>query len=354
MSDPAFLPPPAAHSVHELAAFISAEVMGSGGDAMVRGLAPLDRAVEGELSVLRGVQDISWLPRTHALACLIAPRFAPEAPETLTLLVCDDPAAAYARLSRMLQPEALRPGTVFGAGGVAPGATVHTEARLEEGVAVDPGAVIGPRAEIGAGSVIGANAVIGPDVRIGRNCAVAPGAVVLNSLIGNRVIVHSGARLGHDGFDFVADGQRYVRPAGAGRVVVQDDVDIGAGAALARGSDRDTIIGEGTKIDDLAEIGQNVFIGRHGLIGAHAVIGHGAHLADRVSIGAQAGVLPSRVVGARAQVAVGSSVWRDVPADSRFAGMPAQPIRRWLRDMISMRRQGRADDARGADQGERE
>jgi UDP-3-O-[3-hydroxymyristoyl] glucosamine N-acyltransferase len=168
-----------------------------------------------------------------------------------------------------------RPQAVFGPG-VAPGAVVHPDARLEQDVTVDPGAVIGPRAEIGRGTVICANAVVGPDVRLGRESAVGAGATLVNALIGDHVVIHQGARIGQSSAD-VAPGQTASR---AGRVILQDDVVIGANATIDRGSVRDTVIGEGSRIDNLVHIRQDVVIGRRSTISAGVVIEPGSRLPD--------------------------------------------------------------------------
>ena len=176
------------------------------------------------------------------------------------------PYRAFVAVARALFPEALRPSSMFGASGQAPGSQVHASARLEAGVTVDPLAVIGPGAEIGAGTLIAAGAVIGPKVAIGRGCHIGAGVTVLHALIGDRVIIHPGARIGQDGFGFLPSAQGHQKIPQNRRVIIQDDVEIGANITIDRGSTRDTVIGEGTKIDNLVQIAHNVRIGRHCLI----------------------------------------------------------------------------------------
>src|SRR6185312_14850945 len=192
---------------------------------------------------------------------LIAPKFAAKARPDLPLAIVTEPYRAFAIVALALFPQAARPGSVFGTTGIAPSALVHPEARLEHGVTVDPGAVIGPRAEIGSGTVIAANAVVGPDVRIGRDCAIGAGAVLTHALLGDRVIVHPGCKIGQDGFGFVMGAQGHLKIPQVGRVIVQNDVEIGAGTTIDRGAIRDTVIGEGTKIDNLVQVGHNVSVG---------------------------------------------------------------------------------------------
>src|SRR5262249_34223881 len=153
-------------------------------------------------------------------------------PEGTVALVTPEPYRALAVVAGKLYPEALRPGSLFGASGVSPGSLVHPDARLEPGVIVDPGAVVGPRAEIGAGSVIGANAVIGPDVRIGRECSIGPNATLVYALIGDRVILHAGVRVGQDGFGFAMGPRGHSKVPQTGRVIIQNDVEIGANSTI--------------------------------------------------------------------------------------------------------------------------
>ena len=180
--------------------------------------------------------------------------------------------AAFVAVARKMFPEALRPSSMFNAAEIAPGAFVHPSARCEAGVTVDPGAVIGPDVEIGAGTIIGANAVIGPGVRIGRDCAIGAGASVIHAIVGDRVIIHPGCRIGQDGFGYLMGAGGHQKVPQVGRVIIQDEVEIGAGTTIDRGAIRDTVIGEGTKIDNLVQIGHNVAIGRHCVIVAQSGI----------------------------------------------------------------------------------
>src|SRR6185436_5199859 len=193
--------------------------------------------------------------------------------------------------------------SLFAASGTAPGAIVHSSARLESGVTVDPGAVVGPSAEIGAGSVIAAGAVIGPDVRIGRDCSIGAGASITHAIIGDRVIVHPGCRIGQDGFGFVMGAGGHLKVPQISRVIIQDDVEIGAATTIDRGAFRDTVIGEGTKIDNMVQIAHNVVIGRHCVIVAQCGIAGSATLEDYVVLGARAGVIDHATVGEGAQLA---------------------------------------------------
>jgi UDP-3-O-[3-hydroxymyristoyl] glucosamine N-acyltransferase len=258
-------------------------------------------------------------------------------PATTVALVIDQPYHAYAEILARLYPAAARPGSSFGASGVSPGSFVHPTARLEHGVVVDPGAVIGPGAEIGSGTVVGAGAAIGPQVRIGRDCSMAAGASIANALIGNRVIIHPGARIGQDGFGYAMGRTGHRKVPQVGRVIIQDGVEIGANTTIDRGASRDTVVGEGTKIDNLVQIAHNVVIGRHCIIVAQVGISGSATLEDFVVLGGQVGVVGHVRIGTGAQIAGSSNVNSDVPAGARWGGTPAKPMRDWFREITTLK-----------------
>ena len=338
MSDTVFFTPAAGLSLAEIAA-VSGAPLPEGADPglVLAGAAPLESAGPSDLPYMDNARYGDALAATRAGACLVAARFAARCPSGTVALVARDPYRAFAAFLARLHPDALRPGSQFGARGIAPGAHVHPDARLEEGVTVDPGAVIGPGVEIGAGSVIGPNAVIGPGVRVGRTCAIGAGATLSHALLGNRVIVHPGARLGQDGFGFAMGGSHLKVPQ-IGRVIVQDDVEIGANTTIDRGASRDTVIGEGTKIDNLVQIAHNVVIGRHCVIVSGVGISGSTTLEDYVVLGGQVGVVGHIRIGRGAQIAGSSNVNGDVPPGSRWGGTPAKPVRTWFRELTTLAR----------------
>jgi UDP-3-O-[3-hydroxymyristoyl] glucosamine N-acyltransferase len=297
----------------------------------IKGAAPLEEAGPDALAYFENPKYLAALATTRASACFVAPHFASRVPSGTVALVTREPYRSFAIVLAKLFPDSVRPPSFFGSKGISPGVSIHPEARLEPGVSVDPGAVIGPRAEIGAGSVVGPNAVIGPEVRIGRDCSIGAGAIIANALIGNRVIVHPGAAIGQDGFGFAPGRQGHLKVPQIGRVIIQDDVEIGANTTIDRGATRDTIIGEGTKIDNLVQIAHNVRIGRHCLIVAQVGISGSTELGDFVLVGGQAGLAGHLSIGPAAQIAAQAGVIGDVPAKARVGGTPAIPARAWLK-----------------------
>jgi UDP-3-O-[3-hydroxymyristoyl] glucosamine N-acyltransferase len=219
---------------------------------------------------------------------------------------------------------------------------VNPTARLESGATVEPGAVIGPRAEIGSGTVIGATAVIGADVRIGRECSIGAGCVISDALIGDHVIIHPGCKIGQDGFGFLMGPTGHLKIPQVGRVIIQDDVEIGAGTTIDRGAIRDTVIGEGTKIDNLVQVGHNVSIGRHCILVSMVGIAGSATLEDFVVLAARVGVKNDVTIGEGAQIAAVSNVNGPVPAGGRWGGSPAKPMAQWFREIMTIERMARA------------
>ncbi len=352
MSDTHFFTAAAGLTLGEVAAAAGVALPeGVDGSRVLAGAAPLESAGPDDLAYMDNTRYGEILARTQAGACLVGPRFAARVPEGTVALVCRDPYRIYAGLLGRLYPDALRPGPQFGTRGLASGAHVHPEARLEEGVTVDPGAVIGPGAEIGAGTVVGPNAVIGPGVRIGRDCSIGAGTTLSHALLGNRVIVHPGARLGQDGFGF-AMGASHLKVPQVGRVIVQDDVEIGANTTIDRGASRDTVIGEGTKIDNLVQIAHNVVIGRHCVIVSGVGISGSTTLEDYVVLGGQVGVVGHLRIGRGSQIAGSSNVNRDVPPGSRWGGTPAKPVRAWFRELTTLARLAERS-GKEADEGEK-
>ncbi|MBV8448222.1 MAG: UDP-3-O-(3-hydroxymyristoyl)glucosamine N-acyltransferase [Hyphomicrobiales bacterium] len=333
MPDPVFFEPAADLTLAKVAALVGAPLKPEYGDKFVRGLAAVDRAKDDELTFLENPHYLEALSRSRALACLVAEKNAARVPEAVVALVVKDPYRSFARVAGAMFPTALRLTSICGTQGVSPSSHVDATARLEAGVIVDPGAVVGPGAEIGSGTLIAANAVIGPSVRIGRDCSVGPGASVTHALIGNRVILHAGVRVGQDGFGFAMGPQGHAKVPQIGRVTIEDDVEIGANTAIDRGANRDTMIGEGTKIDNLVQIAHNVVIGRHCVIAGQVGISGSVTLEDFVVLAGHVGVVGHLRIGAGAQIAGASNIKDNVPAGARWGGTPAKPIREWFREM---------------------
>ncbi|MGI9382146.1 MAG: UDP-3-O-(3-hydroxymyristoyl)glucosamine N-acyltransferase [Methyloligellaceae bacterium] len=298
---------------------------------------PLDDAGPGHISFFDNTKYLDQFAATGAVACFAREQYKDRAPDGASVLVSDDPYRAFAIALTLFYPDA-RHSRIAQTEGRDGESHVHPTAMFEEDARVEPGAVIGAEARIGRGSVVAAGAVVGYRVHIGRDCYVGPNANLTHALVGDRVILHAGVAIGQDGFGFAMSPQGHLKVPQIGRVIIQDDVEIGANTTIDRGALRDTIIGEGTKIDNLVQIGHNVVTGRHCVIVAQTGISGSTELGDFAVLGGQVGVVGHVKIGAGAQIGAGSGVRGDVPPGTRWAGYPAKPARQWAREVAILKR----------------
>lgn len=333
MQHPGFFDRVGPFTVGEVAAELGVEIRGDA-DIALTGIAPLSDATPSELSFLNNRKYVPQLASSEAAACLVRPAFVEQLPPGMIGLLSADPYRSFAMALAMFYPDALTP-KIANQPGDRP---IDPSAQLEDGVRVEPGAVIGPEVMIGRGTVIAAGAVIGYRCTVGRNCFVGPQTTLSHCLMGDRVVVHAGARLGQDGYGFAMGPEGHLKVPQIGRVIVQDDVEIGANTTIDRGALKDTIIGEGTKIDNLVQIGHNVRIGRHCIIVAHTGISGSTELGDFVVMGGQSGTVGHIRIGSGAQIAGASHPKEDVAPGARMGGTPARPLRQWGRELALLKR----------------
>lgn len=213
---------------------------------------------------------------------------------------------------------------------------VHPHANIDPSARVHPFAIIGAGALIGAGAVILPGAIIGPGVEIGANSRIGAGATVFHALIGECVVIGPGARIGEAGFGFVEGPGGLIRTPQLGRVIIGPRSEIGANTAIDRGALRDTVIGEGVKIDNLVQIGHNVSIGKHCIIAAQTGIAGSCEIGDGVMLGGQVGVADHLKIGAGARIAAGSGVMKDIGPGEKWGGLPARPFATWMREVAAL------------------
>lgn len=338
MTDPVFFAPSRRFTAGEIAALTGAELRTAGlASNSVDMLAALDQGGTSALVFADGKRNAARLASLQASVVLCPDDVASLVPDGIAVLVSRRPQADFAAVGRVMFPAAARPATITGETGVSSAAHVHASAVIEAGAIVEAGAVIGADAAIGSGTIVAPNAVIGPSCQIGRDCYVGAGATVAHAMIGNRVVLHAGVRIGQDGFGYVPGRGGVEKVPQLGRVVIQDDVEVGANTTIDRGALSDTVVGEGTKIDNLVQIAHNVRIGRSCIIAGHCGLSGSVTLGDGVMLGGRAGLADHLTVGDGAQIAAGSGVMNDVPAGARWGGFPAQPLKDAMREFAILR-----------------
>jgi UDP-3-O-[3-hydroxymyristoyl] glucosamine N-acyltransferase len=312
-------------TLSEVARLVEGELEGDGG-VRVRGVKPLDEAGPGELSF---VAEPRYYPYIHASrAGALRVGRGSEAPlrEGVPRVRVDDPRQALARLLPALYPPPAEP----------PG--VHPSAVLGAGVSIDPSASVGAYAELGEGCQVGARARIGAQVVLGRGCRVGDDAVIHPHAtlydgvwLGQRVIVHSGARLGSDGFGYVPEGGALRKVPHVGGCRLEADVEVGANTTIDRGSIGDTVVGRGSKIDNLVQIGHNCRIGRGVIIVSQVGVSGSTRVGDGAVLAGQAGIQGHIEIGAGATIGGQAGVISDIAAGEKVSGYPARPHREAMR-----------------------
>jgi UDP-3-O-[3-hydroxymyristoyl] glucosamine N-acyltransferase len=284
------------------------------------------------LTFLDNRKYLGEFEQSRAGAAFVVKDLAGRAPSGMAVLVAGQPYKAYALAAQAFYPEpGLEPG-VAATARIDPSAAVPVDCEIGEHVVIEAAAKLGARCRVGASSVIGAA------VELGEDCRIAANVTLSHCVIGARVVLHPGVRIGQAGFGFAPDPVRPVKVPQLGRVVIEDDVDIGANTTIDRGSGHDTVIGAGTMIDNLVQIGHNVRIGRGCVLVAQVGISGSTVLGDYVMIAGQAGLIGHLRVGNGARIAAQTGVARDVAAGETVGGSPAVPMTEWLRTHAMLRR----------------
>ena len=300
-------------------------------DVVVTGVAPLDRAGPTHVTFLGSARYAALFSRCQAGVALVAPELADAPGQPAARIIVAHPHDAMLSLLATLYPEA-EP-----IAGIHPSAVVGRGVRLGAGVSIGPGVVLGDGARIGVGTRLDAHVVVGAGVAIGERCHLYPAVTVYpGTTLDDRVRVHAGARLGSDGFGYVFRGGRHDKIPHVGRCIVESDVEIGANSTIDRGSIDDTVVGAGTKIDNLVHVAHNVRIGRLCLIMAQVGIAGSVRLEDGAIVAGQVGISGHHTIGAGARLAAQAGVFGDVPAGETWSGYPARPHRDALRAQAAL------------------
>lgn len=339
MKEPDFFVPARRINVGEIAALTGATLARPElSDVEITHLAAATEGGQGALVFVEGKRNANIIPGLIAAAVICPEEFADRAPDGVAVLASPRPQHAFAAVARLLFPAASRPQPMTGETGVSDRAAIAADALIEEGAIIEAGAVIGAGAEIGTGTIIAPHAVIGAGCKIGRGSYIGPNATVQFAVIGDGVIIHPGVQIGQGGFGFLPGAAGLEKNPQLGRVIIQNDVEIGANTTVDRGALTDTVIGEGSKIDNLVQIAHNVRIGRACVVAGQCGLSGSVKLGNYVMLGGRVGIADHLSVGDGAQLAASSGVMNDIPAGERWAGSPAQPMRQAFRELTALRR----------------
>jgi UDP-3-O-[3-hydroxymyristoyl] glucosamine N-acyltransferase len=319
---------------HSLAAVVdAAEADAPPRRLMLHRVAPLATATAEDVSFcLNHRKNLPGLKGTNAAAVIVHHDMRDAVPETAVAIVVDDPLVAWSRVAALFHP--LAPVVP----GIHPSAVVAPTARIDPSAEIGPLVVIGENVVIGARGRIGPLAVIGDGVVIGREVRIGPHASVSHALIGDRVYIYPGVRVGQDGFGFAITAEGFHTVPQLGRVVIENDVEVGANTTIDRGTLDDTVIGAGTRIDNLVQIGHNVHVGRACVLVSQVGISGSTVLEDQVVVAGQAGITGHLRIGTGSRIGAKSGVMADLPPRSEVIGAPAQPVKAFFKEVAAIRR----------------
>lgn len=319
-------------TVKELAELCSARLQGGNAATLINSAADIKSAQQGQITQLTNARYSHYLQESTASACFVAEDFMPESvPEQLTLLHCVDPELSFIKAVALLHPEQHYPPTISAqavlANNLSLGAQVHIGAY----------AVIGDYTHIGDNSVILSGVYIGNKVNIGKNCRIHPYAVIYdNVIIGDNVIIHANSVIGADGFGYKFRNGIHVKVPQVGNVLIEDNVEIGANTCIDRGALGNTVIGAGSKIDNLVQIGHNTVVGQHVIMCGQAAVSGSCHIEDYVILAGSAGIADHVTIGRGAVVMARSGVAGDVAAGAQVFGSPAKDKRLAYKEQIAL------------------
>lgn len=333
MADERFYQKSGPHTIQDLAVFCRI-TLDPHVDAhqVITDVAPLHKADSGHISCLHNPKYIEKFKETKATACFVSPEYAKYAPDNIILLLSPQPYRAYGQVATLFYPHMKR------TGGISSQAVVHSTAKIGKNCYIGPFAVIEANVTIGDGCEIGSHAVIKSGVELGKECRISPNVTISHALLGKRVLVKPGARIGQKGFGFHMDEAGHFNIPQLGRVIIGDDAEIGANTTIDRGAEGDTVIGCGARIDNLVQIAHNVQIGENCVIVAQAGIAGSSQLGRFVVVAGQAGIAGHLTIGDGARIAAQSGVMRDIKKGEVVGGSPSVSVRDWHRQTIALKK----------------
>ncbi len=332
MTDPRFFKKSAPKTLADLAAIAGGTLSDSSQAGLkITDVAPLDQAGADQISFLDNMRYKDSFAASKAAACIVAEKMISFAPKGMALIISRNPYKSYALVAQAFYPDE------YPAAEISKGAHVDASASIGKGCVIEAGAVIKANAKIGDGCWIESNAVIGEGVELGAKCRIGFTATVSHAVLGQAVRLYPGVRIGQDGFGFAIDPAGHVKVPQLGRVLIGDNVEIGANTCIDRGAGPDTVIGSGVWIDNLVQIGHNVKIGKGCVLVAQSGVAGSTVFEDYVVLAAQAGVAGHLRVGMGARIGAKAGVMKDIPAGEEQLGAPAMPVKEFMRQVIALK-----------------
>lgn len=336
MADKRFFRKSGSYSIAELADRVGGELVNCPDpDLLIEDVAAVEEASDSDICFVENRRYVGALETSKAAVCLLPRNIADRAPASLALIVSERPRRAFAKIAALFYPQTDTRSGIDSAARVDPSAT------LGDGCYVGPGASIAAGAKLGAGVRICASATVGENVEIGAGTVIGENASVSHCLIGERVVIYPGARVGNCGFGFEVDESGLVKMPQLGRAIIEDDVEIGANSCVDRGSGPDTIVGRATMIDNLVQIGHNVQIGKGCIICGQVGIAGSARIGNYVVLAGQVGVGGHLEIGDGVQVAAMSGVSNSIAPGQKVGGLPTVPINEFRRQIAAVKALGR-------------
>ena len=331
MADPRFHKKSSDKTLSELAEISGAELKGDG-NLKIEDVSSLDEANSKTISFLDNAKYKNAFKKTKAGACIVAPAMIEHAPDGCQILISDNPYKAYALIAQSFylkqMPEAK----------ISDQAYIDSDSKIGKGCVIEAGVVISRGASLGDSTWVEANTVIGENVQIGKECRIGSNATISHTIMGDYSRLYPGTRIGQDGFGFAIDPAGHVKVPQLGRVIIGDHVEIGANTCIDRGAGPDTVIGDGTWIDNCVQIGHNVKIGKGCVIVAQAGIAGSTTLEDYVVIAAQAGLTGHLTIGQASQIGAQAGVMQSLEAGSKVLGSPAVPVKQAMKQFALLKK----------------
>lgn len=330
MPDPRFFYKSESLTLGEIADLSGAEIIRGDKDFIPEDIAPLDKAGPQDLSFLDNIRYKEQFSKSNAGACFVAKELIDIAPAGMALLASSYPYKSYALTAQALYPDHRPEPHISQMANIAP------SAKTGKGCVIGNNVVIGENVEIGDQCWLEAGCVIQDNVIIGKGCRIGANSTVSHTLIGDNVRLYPGCQIGQDGFGFAIDPKGHIKVPQLGRVIIEDSVEIGANSCIDRGAGPDTVIGQGTWIDNLVQVGHNVKIGKGCVIVAQVGISGSTIIEDYAVIGGQVGVAGHLKIGSGARIGAQSGIMRDIPAGAEYMGSPAVPMKQFMRQFATL------------------